>query len=494
MTTGMEKKKQNTSSRNRVNGIGRLQPQARDFEECVIGALLLEKRAFEIVSPILKANMFYDDRNAKIYSAIVSLDKEQKPVDMITVTGKLRELGELENTDGAHYIAQLTGKVTSSAHIEFHAKIIMQKYLAREVIRITSELQTMAFDDTEDIADVLEIAEKEINLLCENSVDSSGMKDLSGLLSESLSQMYERIEKSKTDETQGITTGLADLNRITGGWQNGELVIIAARPAMGKTAFSLHFAKSAAKSGVPVAMFSLEMTGLSLSNRLLLSESDIVEPEKFKSGKLSELEQQSTERAAGKLWKLPIKVDDSSVTTISSIKAKARLLKKKNQCGLIIIDYLQLTEGDDKTGNREQEIASISRGAKKIAKELNVPVILLSQLSRKVEERADKRPQLSDLRESGAIEQDADLVIFLYRYDYYFKRPAKNTAGNEIDNHIELIIAKYREGSTGSVNATHNGSLTKIFDYDYFGQAQQAPPPMREVKNYYEPKIEYIPF
>ncbi len=464
-----------------IDNKGRLQPQAIDCEESVIGALLLEKRAFETISPILRSEMFYNKSNEEIYKAILQLDREQKPIDMLTIIKRLGENGILEDIGGAYYIAQLSQKVVSSSHCEYHAKIVAQKYLAREVIRISNELSLLAYDETQDAEEILQEAEKQLLHLRDNSTDSTGVIQLSESLSGSLSQMYERIEKYKKGETQGVTTGLADLNKITCGWQSGELIIIAARPAMGKTAFALHFTKTAAQSGIPVAVFSMEMSNISLSNRFLLSESN-VNPEIFKSGRLTSTDTDKIEQTANKLRNLSIHIDDNPCNSIAKIRAKARLLQKKGKCGMIVIDYLQLAESDDRTGNREQEVALISRNAKKMARELKIPVILLSQLSRKVEDRTDKRPMLSDLRESGAIEQDADMVCFLYRPEYY-NRETKDSKGNTIKNYVEFIIAKYREGSTQSIDVIHNGTMTKIFDYDNKGHTSN-----QALENYYEPK------
>lgn len=452
---------------------GRILPQAVDCEEAVIGALLLEKDSLSRVSDVLTPEMFYSHTNKIIYQSIGILEKENRPVDMLTVIEQLRKDGALEQVGGVSYIAQLTQKVVSSAHIEYHSNIILQKFLARRIITDCSKIIKNAFDETKDIDDTLNEAETAIANLKDGITSSSEMQHISKLMSKSLHEMHDRIEAQEQGIQRGINTGLADLNKTTNGWQNGNLVVIAGRPAMGKTAMALHFTKSAARTGTHVAVFSLEMTGKSLADRMILSEANI-SPDKFKSGRMSQDEAIEVEKSLNSLYNLPIYIDDGSNMTMSKIRSKCRILKKNNQLGLIIIDYLQLAEGESKSGNREQEISAMSRAAKKMAKEFDVPLILLSQLSRAVEQREQKIPQLSDLRESGAIEQDADMVCFLYRPEYY-GTTIKDKDGNPIKNYLELRIAKFREGNTGVIKAIHNGSLTKIFDYDANGYTNVKP-------------------
>lgn len=463
---------------------GRVMPFSKSLEEAVLGALMLEKESYSVVSGILIPGSFYFGENERIYEAIVELDRQGKPIDMLTVTEQLIKSGKIADAGGAKHIAELTGKVGSAAHIEFHAQVIVQKFAAREAIKAATRLMDAAYDQLEDIDDVIAEAERNIAGIREKAISGLEPKHISVFAKESIERMYERLSIYDTG-VQGINTGLADLNRHTNGWQKGELIIIAARPAMGKTAFALHFAKTAAKEGVPVAFFSLEMSGMSLSNRLLVSESG-ADPQRFKMGNITEKELNDMTDAAASIFQLPIYVDDMPASIVK-IRSKARLLKRRRKCGMVIIDYLQQAEHDGKSQNREQEVAFVSKTAKNIAKELDVPVILLSQLNRGVEAREDKRPRLSDLRESGAIEQDADMVILLYRPDYYTKKPFKDENGRVIPNYIELDIAKYREGSTGVVRATHNGSLTRIFDFDWRGQAEN-------VSNFYEPVHEQKPF
>ena len=451
-------------------------PQAISEERAVIGALMLESKCFDLIAQILSADMFYDKKHEILYSAIVELHKEQKPVDMLTVLQKITSSGKNEVT--AVDIADIAGTVVSSAHIECHALIIKEKYLKRRAIEINEEIKRKCYEGIEDIEDILFNAGKEFESLQETLIGNSDAKHISHILSDSITEMYLRIDLEKKGIQPGIPTGIFDLNRITGGWQKSELIVIAARPAMGKTAIALHFAKAAAKNNVTVAMFSLEMSDVSLANRLLLSETNI-SPENFKSGKLSQNDTIEIEKAAGRLSKLQIYVDDNASVSMSYIRSRCRLLKKKGNCEIVIIDYLQLAgESGQKNRNREQEVSQMSREAKIIAKELNIPVLLLSQLNRDSEKRQDKKPLLADLRESGAIEQDADMVIFIHRPEYYGIE-VKDAQGNVIKNYGEFIIAKYRNGSTGKVKFRHNGSLTKIFDYDSKGhtQPQHSPDP-----------------
>jgi len=449
-------------------------PNIPEIEEAVLGALLIETSAFDKVS-FLQPDMFYKMSHQDIYEAIVFLNKNNKPVDILTVTEKLRSLAKLEEVGGPFYVTQLSSRVASSAHIEYHAMLIKQKYMQRKAIELSHIIQKQAYDETEDIGDVLFNAGKELERLQEDFIGGNGIRQFTEILQDTYKDIQRRVSLYAAGGQTGVTTGLADLNRITSGWQGSELIVIAARPAMGKTAMALHFAKSAASSGVPVALFSLEMSDISLSNRLLLSECDII-PENLKSGKLDDNDFQKIDQSVNNLYRLPLWVDDNASISMSYIRSKCRLLHKKKRCGMVIIDYLQLATGDrTRNSNREQEISSMSREAKLIAKELNVPVLLLSQLNREVDKRTDKQPQLSDLRESGAIEQDADMVIFINRPEKYGKTITDN-AGNPVKNVGELIIAKYRNGAVGTVKFKHNDSLTRIYDCDIRGYSNYIPP------------------
>src|ERR1700750_1498989 len=462
----------NTNRRSRItnpspySGLGKLPPQATDLEEAVLGALMLEKDALSSVIDILKPDVFYKDNHQKIFQAIRLLFERSSPVDILTVTAQLRQQGELEMIGGAYYITELTNRVASAANIEFHSRIIIQKFIQRELIRISTEVINSAYEDTTDVLDLLDRAEKNLFDIAQNNLrrDSRMMDDI---LHETLKEM--EALKDKKDGLTGVASGFTDLDRMTSGWQKSDLVIIAARPAMGKTAFVLTCARNAAVDfAKPVVVFSLEMSSVQLVNRLVSGETEIVE-EKIRKGTLEEWEWQQIHSKIGRLEQAPLIIDDTPALNIFEFRAKCRRLKSQHDIQLIIIDYLQLMQGksDGKGGgNREQEIGSISRALKSVAKELNVPVIALSQLSRAVESRpgGSKRPMLSDLRESGSIEQDADMVLFLYRPEYY---------GLEVDEDNmptqgvgEVIIAKHRNGETGRVRLKFVGKFVKFTDLD----------------------------
>lgn len=445
--------------------LGKLPPQATDLEEAVLGALMLEKDALSSVIDILKPEVFYRDSHQKIFQAIRVLFEKTSPVDILTVTAQLRLQGELEMIGGAYYITELTNRVASAANIEYHSRIIIQKYLQRELIRISTDTINSAYEDTTDVLDLLDKAEKGLFDIAQNNLrrDSRKMDDI---LAESLKEI--EALKDKKDGLTGVPSGFTELDRMTSGWQKSDLVIIAARPAMGKTAFVLSCARNAAVDfNKAVVVFSLEMSSVQLVNRLISGESQI-EQEKIRKGRLEEWEWEQIHSKVGRLEQAPLIIDDTPSLNIFEFRAKCRRLKSQHDISLIIIDYLQLMHGksDGKGGNREQEIGSISRALKSVAKELNVPVIALSQLSRAVESRpgGSKRPMLSDLRESGSIEQDADMVLFLYRPEYY---------GLEVDEDNlptagvgEVIIAKHRNGETGRVRLKFVGKFVKFQDLD----------------------------
>jgi len=445
---------------------GKLPPQARDLEEAVLGALMLEKDALSSVIDVLKPEVFYVEAHQKIFSAIRILFEKTSPVDILTVTAQLRMQGELEMVGGAFAITELTNRVASAANIEYHARIIIQKYIQRELIRISTDTINLAYEDTSDVLELLDRAEKNLFDIAQNNLrrDSRKMDDL-------MQETLKEIEalKDKTDGLTGIGTGFTDLDRMTSGWQKSDLVIIAARPAMGKTAFVLSCARNAAVDfNKPVVVFSLEMSSVQLVNRLISGEAEI-EQEKIRKGKMEEWEWQQIHSKIGRLEAAPLIIDDTPGLNIFEFRAKCRRLKSQHDIQLIIIDYLQLMTGkvDGKGGgNREQEIGSISRALKMVAKELQVPVIALSQLSRAVESRPGgaKRPMLSDLRESGSIEQDADMVLFLYRPEYYgleFDEDNNPTKGVG-----EIIIAKHRNGETGTVRLKFVGKYVKFTDLE----------------------------
>ncbi len=445
--------------------LNKLPPQAIDLEQAVLGALMLERNALTNVIDILKAEHFYDDRHAEIYKAIVQLFQDSKPVDILTVTTKLRENGVLELLGGATYISELTNKINSSANIEFHARIIIEQSIKRSLIEIASEVERDAFEDTTDVFDLLDKMERSLFQITESNIRKN-YSSMSSLMMEALQELQNR--KKHKDGLTGVPTGFSELDRMTSGWQPSDLIIIAARPGMGKTAFVLSAIRNAAVDfGQAVAVFSLEMSSIQLVNRLISAEAEL-ESEKIKRGSLADHEWEQLVHKTARISNAPIFIDDTPALPILELRAKCRRLKAQHNIQLIVVDYLQLMSGDSSNksvGNREQEIASISRALKSIAKELNVPVIAVSQLSRAVETRGgDKRPQLSDLRESGSIEQDADLVMFLYRPEYY--GITEDEAGNPARGIAEVMIAKHRNGSLGSVNLKFIGKFTKFLDAD----------------------------
>lgn len=447
--------------------LGKLPPQAVDLEETVLGALMLEKDALTTVIDILKPESFYKDAHQAIYAAIVTLFNNSEPVDLRTVANQLRKDGKLEFAGGAYYIADLTTRVNSAANIEFHARIITEQAIKRELIRIASEIHHDAYEDTTDVFNLLDKTEQALFEVSESNIRKN-YADMRSIMHEAMSEL-EAKKKNKAGLT-GIASGFTALDRVTSGWQKSDLVIIAARPGMGKTAFVVSAMRNAAVDwGHGVAIFSLEMSSVQLVNRLISAEAQL-ESEKIKKGNLADYEWEQLVYKTAKLTEAPIFIDDTPALSILELRAKCRRLKAQHDIKLIIIDYLQLMSGDTSksgggAGNREQEIASISRALKNIAKELSVPVIALSQLSRAVETRGgDKRPQLSDLRESGSIEQDADMVMFLYRPEYYGITEDEN--GQPMQGVGEVIIAKHRNGSLDNVHLKFIGKYTKFADLD----------------------------
>ena len=460
---------------------GKLPPQAVDLEEAVLGALMLEKDAVNAAIDILQPKSFYKETHQKIYSAIQHLFGKSEPVDILTVTHELKKRGELDLVGGPYYITQLTNRIASAANIEYHARIISEKYIQRELIRISTEIIHDAYDETTDVFSLLDKAEAELFKVAEGNINKS-YESMSDLIRESI----KKIEDAKNQESGviGVASGFTALDRITSGWQPSDLVIIAARPAMGKTSYVLSLARNAAVDFyMPVAFFSLEMSAVQLVTRLVSSESEI-SSEKLRSGDLRSDEIQQIQTKIGKLSEAPIFIDDSAGLSVFELRAKARRLKAQHGIQLLIIDYLQLMSGNgDNGGNREQEISMISRSLKSIAKELNIPVLALSQLSRAVETRGgDKRPQLSDLRESGSIEQDADMVQFITRPEYY--GITEDEDGNSTQGMATIIIAKHRNGSVGDVNLKFVGHLAKFEDFEQgnndFGEFDNNAMPLGE--------------
>ncbi len=449
--------------------LGKLPPQAVDVEEAVLGALMLEKNALNTVIDVLRPESFYKDAHQKIFGAIHYLFHNAQPIDILTVTQQLKKTGELDIVGGPYYISQLTNRVASAANIEFHARIILQKHIQRELIRISTEIVKDAYEETTDVLNLLDKAEKNLFAIAEGNLRKQ-YDSMQGLISKAIKEF--ETAASMPEGLSGVPSGFTELDRVTAGWQKSDLIIAAARPGMGKTAFVLSLARNAAvRFNKPVAFFSCEMSSLQLVNRLISSETEI-SGEKLRKGDLTEAEWQQLNSKIRPLENAPIYIDDTPALTVFELRAKCRRLVAERKVELIIIDYLQLMQvGDGKAGNREQEISTISRSLKAIAKELNVPIICLSQLSRDVEKRgSSKKPQLSDLRESGAIEQDADMVLFIYRPDYY----GLETEGGNPDL-AEIIVAKNRNGSLRSVNLRFIGHLTKFADYEYDFADQSQP-------------------
>ena len=443
-------------------------PQAVELEQSVIGTLIMEPDRLTEVVGVLSPESFCDGRNSFIYQTLIEMFDQNTPVDLYNVGKRCDGSSLFEGRTGTLYASECTCKVGSGVNLLFQAQIIQQRYIARLLMYAGSKISTLAGDDTKDVADVLDESNKLIDKINALSCGSSAGQSLRDSLTESLKLAEQRQAAYLGGLPTGIPTGISDLNRLTGGWRGSQLIILAARPAMGKTALMLHFAKSAALNGTPVCIFSLEMSHVSLSDRLLLSECE-VEVNRFRNGDLSGDDWRQLNEASAQLEKLPIHVDDNAVVSMRYIKTRCHILKKQGKCGLIMIDYLQLadTSTKERNRNREQEIAQASRQAKIIAKELDAPVVLLSQLSRECEKRADKQPQLSDLRESGAIEQDADVVGFIFRPAYYgLDRIETLKYGNISTSGLGIInIAKQRDGATGLVAFSHNPSMTKIGDF-----------------------------
>ena len=394
--------------------LGKLPPQALDLEESVLGALMLEKEALTNIIDILKPENFYKDAHKEIYQAIIDLFNNSQPIDLLTVTNQLKKNGTLDIVGGSYYVTKLTTRVNSASNIEFHSRIILEQSIKRELINISSKVQKDAYEDTIDVFDLLDQTEQSLFDVSESHIRKN-YKKVQNLMKEAIDEL--ETKKEKKDGITGVPSGFIDLDTITSGWQPSDLVIVAGRPSMGKTAFVLSLIRNASiDHNLPMGIFSLEMSSLQLVNRLISSEAEL-ESDKIRKANLKDYEWQQLLHKTDLLQKAPIFIDDTPALSILELRAKARRLKSQHDIQCIIVDYLQLmtSEYGKTSGNREQEIASISRSLKAVAKELNIPVIALSQLSRAVETRGgDKRPVLSDLRESGSIEQDADMVMFIY--------------------------------------------------------------------------------
>lgn len=443
------------------NTYGHLQPQATDVEKVVLGALMVDKDAFSVVSELLAPETFYEPRHQKIFQAIRTLNMNENPVDIMTVTEELAREGTLEDVGGSPYIIELSSLVASSAHIEYHAKILAQKFLARQLISYASRIETEAFDPTIDVDSLMQEAEGRLFELSQRN-----MKQDYTQIDPVIHQAMEMLSKASanTGGLTGIPTGYTKLDDMTSGWQASDLVVLAGRPAMGKTAFALSLAKNIAVDYQrPVAFFSLEMSNVQLVNRLISNVCEI-EGKKILNGQLSRDEWERLDKNLRRLTGAPLYVDDTPGLSVFELRTKARRLVREKGVQIIMIDYLQLMNAAGmKFGSRQEEVSTISRSLKGLAKELNIPIIALSQLNRTVEGRdglEGKRPQLSDLRESGAIEQDADMVMFVHRPEYY--HIYQDEKGNDLHGMAQIIIAKHRKGATGDVLLTFIGKYTRF--------------------------------
>ncbi len=433
--------------------VGKVPPHDIEAEQAVIGSMLTDKDAVLSSVEILGKEAFYREDNKAIYDAILSLYAKNEPIDLITVKNELVEAGNFERIGGIEYLASLPDKVPTTANVERYIKIVDEKYMLRNLIQSSNELLALGYNETEEIDEILDLAERKIFDLSQNK-NTKGYASIKDVLVESFAEL-ERLYNQKGSIT-GVPSGFIDLDNMTSGFHGSELIIIAARPAMGKSAFAINIATNAAvKNNVPVVIFNLEMSKEQIGNRILGSEA-MVDSNKIRTGQIEDSDWGKLATASGLLSDAPIYIDDTPGIKVMDIRTKCRKLKMEKKIGLIVIDYLQLIQGNSKRGGtREQEISEISRSLKILAKELDVPVIALSQLSRSVESREDKRPMLSDLRESGAIEQDADIVMFLYRDDYYNEDSSDK-------NKAEVIVAKHRGGSTGTRKLLWMPSYTKF--------------------------------
>jgi len=455
------KKKKQQGQQEMMSPYAQIQPQALEVERAVLGAIMIDKEAYVAVCEILKPKSFYEPRHQKIYEAIESLSVNEKPIDVLTVTEQLAKDGTLEEIGGAAYVAELSSKVATSANIVYHANIIAEKYLSRQMINYANTIGTKAYDGTYDVKDVIMEAERILFEIAQTNMkkDYTDIKTLVGMSTKTMMKNSEN-----KGDVSGISTGYYRLDHLTSGWQNSDLVIIAGRPAMGKTAFALSMAKNiAADQNIPMAFFSLEMSGEQLSNRLISNVCEI-EGRKILSGQLDRTEWERFDKRINNLMEAPLYIDDTPGLSIFELKTKAHRMVRERGVRLIMIDYLQLMNANGMRFNsRQEEVAKISQSLKELAKDLNIPIIALSQLNRGVEGRdgaEGKRPLLSDLRESGAIEQDADMVMFVHRPEYYHIYQGSN--GEDYRGKAEIIIAKHRKGATDIALLNFRGEYTRF--------------------------------
>jgi len=493
----MEKTQAQPSYKTRASQVislekGKLPPQAIDLEEVVLGAMMIDKKGVDEVIDILSADVFYKEAHQHIFDAIHTLFENSEPVDLLTVSSQLKRELKLDAVGGEFYLVQLTQKVSSSAHIEFHARIILQKYIQRSLIKISTEIIQDSYDETTDVFDLLDTAESKLYEITQGNIKRS-----SETAQQLVIQAKKKIEEIANKEgLSGIPSGFEKVDKLTSGWQPSDLIIIAARPGMGKTALTLSMARNiAVDHNLPVAFFSLEMSSVQLITRLISSETGL-SSEKLRTGNLEKHEWEQLNVKVKGLEKAPLFIDDTPSLSIFDLRAKARRLSSQHGIKLIMVDYLQLmTAGGNKAGgNREQEISMISRNLKALAKELNIPVIALSQLSRAVETRGgSKRPLLSDLRESGAIEQDADIVSFIYRPEYYKIDEWDDEERTPTDGQAEFIIAKHRNGGLDEIRLRFVGHLGKFENLETFNFSNEIHSSMNAAANDDTFKVDKLP-
>ena len=438
--------------------LGKVPPHDIEAEQAVIGSMLTDQEAVYAAIEKLKPEDFYREDNKQIYTAILNIYNKAEPIDIITLKAELSSMGKLDAVGGLEYIVELPEKVPTTANVDRYIKIVEEKSLLRNLIRAANEILSSGYAQEDEVENIVDHAEKKIFDVMQKK-SQKGYTTIKDVLVESFTKLEELYNQK--EHITGVTTGFAELDKKTAGLHGSELILIAARPAMGKSAFALNIGSYAAtRANVPVAIFSLEMSKEQVGNRILCSEA-LVDSNNVRTGELNDEELGKLAETSGELSQAPIYIDDTPGISVMEIRAKCRKLKLEKNIGLVIIDYLQLIQGSGKTSSREQEIAEISRSLKILAKEIEVPVIALSQLSRAVEARPDHRPMLSDLRESGSIEQDADIVMFLYRDDYY-------NEDSEKKNIAEVIIAKQRAGSTGTVDLAWLGKYTKFANLEKY--------------------------
>ncbi len=458
------------------NDMGKLPPQAPELEGSVLGALMIEKEAYATVADLLRPESFYKEQNRLVFEAIRALAAKDQPIDILSVAEKLKSQGTLVEAGGALYLSELSRQVASTAHLRYHAQIVSQKATARDLISMAAKIEEQAYDETQDVDELMQQAEAGIFEISQRA-QKRDVTQIDPVIEEA----FERIRKASKNEgnISGVPSGFHDLDKITSGWQKSDLVIIAARPAMGKTAFVLSMAKNMAVNyNIPVAMFSLEMSNVQLVNRLIMNVCEL-EGDKIKNGKMTNAEWAQLEHKINELRGAQIYVDDTPSLSVFELRSKARKLVREHKVQLIIIDYLQLMNAQGiNFGSREQEISIISRNLKALAKELDIPIIALSQLNRNVESRTGvegKTPQLSDLRESGAIEQDADMVCFIHRPEYYHLYSDEKT-GKDLRGLGQIIVAKHRNGATDSIWLRFRGKYAKFQNEDETFDDNELPP------------------